>query len=311
MNIFKKFFKKEEDSTELDNTAKKINDNLFSIFTHKKLDDKVLQEFEDLLLSCDFGLKASTYIIEQIKKQRYSKNLNENDIKLILRTSIEEIVTPAMRDFIPNFDYKPFVIMFVGVNGSGKTTSIGKLAAKFKADGKKIMFAAGDTFRAAASEQLNIWADRLDAKIFSSKTGSDPASIVFEAYKAAQDNNIDILFIDTAGRLQNKTELMQELAKIIRVLKKIDSNAPHCTLQTLDGNVGQNAINQVQSFKDIADITGLIMTKLDGTAKGGILTYIAQKFSLPIFFIGTGEKVEDLHSFNARDYANDICGIKE
>lgn len=319
MNIFKKLFAKEENTpaftdklkTSFSSTAKKINSNITSIFTHAKLDETTLQNFEDLLLSCDFGIKISEQIIDKIKEQRYQKDLSEQNIKIILRDTIVEIMNPVTCDFLPNFNYKPFVILFVGVNGSGKTTTIGKLAAKFAKHDKKIMFAAGDTFRAAASEQLNIWGDKLGAEVFSSKTGSDPASIIYEAYNKAIQNKIDILFIDTAGRLQNKAELMQELAKITRVIKKIDSCAPHCILQTLDGNVGQNAINQVEQFKDIANVTGLIMTKLDGTARGGILASIAQKFTLPIYFIGIGEKIEDLRQFNASEYANAICGIEE
>lgn len=319
MNIFKKIFTKEQDKanfteklkTSFNSTAQKLNSNLTSIFTHAKLDDATLQEFEDLLLSCDFGINVTDTIIAKLQTQRYEKNLTEQNIKFILRDAIVEIMNPVVCDFLPNFTYKPFVILFVGVNGSGKTTTIGKLASKFAAEDKKIMFAAGDTFRAAASEQLNIWGERLGAEVFSSKTGNDPASIAYEAYNQAVEKNIDILFIDTAGRLQNKTELMQELAKIIRVIKKIDECAPHCILQTLDGNVGQNAINQVEQFKNIADITGLIMTKLDGTAKGGILAAIAQKFALPIYFIGIGEKVEDLRQFTAIEYANAICGIEE
>lgn len=319
MNIFKNFFSKEKSETSLttklktsfSGTAQKINNNITTIFTHTKLDDNMLQEFEDLLLSCDFGLSVTQKIIEKIKGQRYKKNLLEKDIRLILRDTIEEIIAPSVSDFLPDLSFKPFVILFVGVNGSGKTTTIGKLAAKFACEGKKIMFAAGDTFRAAASEQLNIWGSKLGAEVFTSKTGNDPASIAFEAYKEAKNNNIDILFIDTAGRLQNKQELMQELAKIIRVIKKIDLSAPHCVLQTLDGNVGQNALSQVDQFKDIANVTGLIMTKLDGTARGGILTAIAQNFSLPIYFIGIGEKIEDLKPFTAKNYANAICGIEE
>lgn len=319
MNIFKKFFSKESPEpsfttklkTGFNNTAQKINNNITTIFTHTKLDDDMLQEFEDLLLSCDFGLSVTQKIIEKIKSQKYEKNLSHKDIMVILRDTIEGIMAPSVCEFLPNLSFKPFVILFVGVNGSGKTTTIGKLASKFVNQGKKIMFAAGDTFRAAASEQLNIWGSKLGAEVFTSKTGNDPASIAFEAYKEAKNKNIDILFIDTAGRLQNKTELMQELAKIIRVIQKLDASAPHCVLQTLDGNVGQNAISQVEQFKDIANVTGLIMTKLDGTARGGILAAVAQKFSLPIYFIGIGEKVEDLRAFSAKNYANAICGIEE
>ena len=321
MKIFNKLFNKNKEketevakpslATRLNSGLQKSAQKLSSIFTQAKIDEETLQDFQDILLSCDLGFDASEQIIDIIKKQKFDKNLSVEQLRIILRDAIEQIISPAIKDFVPDYSHKPFVILMVGVNGSGKTTTIGKLAAQLAGEGKKVILAAGDTFRAAASEQLNIWGQRLGIDVVSSTVGSDPASISFEAIKKAQETQADVVFLDTAGRLQNHEELMQELAKIIRVIKKIIPDAPHCVLQTLDGNVGQNAISQVEHFKKIAGVDGIIMTKLDGTARGGILVSIAQKFSLPIYYIGIGEKVEDLTKFSAREYANAICGLKE
>lgn len=288
------------------NWKNKFKDNITGIFKNKKLDDSALEEFEEILLSSDFGMSATQRIIAKINENRYDKAISPQEVRTILRDEIASIVAPCAKNFEPSSTTGPHVILFVGVNGSGKTTTIGKLAAKFKAQGKKLMLAAGDTFRAAAIEQLAIWAKRLEVPIVSSKIGGDAASLSFEAYSQAIAQQMDILLIDTAGRLQNKTELMDELAKITRVLKKLNPDAPHSVLLVLDGTVGQNALSQVAAFQQNTNVTGLVMTKLDGTARGGILVAICEKFALPIYYIGVGESVDDLNAFNAIDYANSI-----
>ncbi|MDN5248640.1 signal recognition particle-docking protein FtsY [Bartonella sp. TP] len=290
----------------LKSSATALSTNITGIFKNKKLDETTLEEFEEILLSADFGMSATQKILAKITEGRYDKSISAQEVRTILRDEIAAIVAPCAKNFEPNTTAGPHVILFVGVNGSGKTTTIGKLAAKFKTQGKKIMLAAGDTFRAAAIEQLTIWAKRLEIPVVSSKIGGDAASLSFEAYSQAIAQQMDILLIDTAGRLQNKTELMNELAKITRVLKKVNPAAPHSVLLVLDGTVGQNAISQVAAFQQNTAVTGLVMTKLDGTARGGILVAICEKFALPIYYIGVGEAIDDLNSFNAIDYANSI-----
>jgi fused signal recognition particle receptor len=230
-------------------------------------------------------------------------------VRAILAEEVERVLTPVAKPLDVGSGKKPFVILVVGVNGSGKTTTIGKLTAKFAAEGKSLMLAAGDTFRAAAIEQLRIWGERANAPVIAREPGADAAGLAFDAIKAAQEQNIDILLMDTAGRLQNRTELMDELEKIVRVMKKVDPEAPHAVLLVLDATVGQNALNQVEIFGKVAGVTGLVMTKLDGTARGGILVAIAEKFGLPVHFIGVGEQADDLEPFAARDFARAIAGF--
>jgi len=287
----------------LGKSASKISDGITTALTHRKLDDELLENLEEVLISADIGIHASMELIEKLKQQKYEKDISEEEIKTILADNIAEILTPVAKTLTPN--KKPYVILMVGVNGSGKTTTIGKLAHNFKQKKHKITLAAADTFRAAAVEQLKIWGDRNKCNVVTGEQGADSASVAYKAYEQSDD----ILMIDTAGRLQNKANLMQELEKIIRVIKKHDDTAPHETLLVLDSTVGQNAHSQVEAFKKTANITGLIVTKLDGTAKGGVVVSLADKFKLPIYAIGVGEGIDDLHEFNPMDYAKNLVGL--
>jgi fused signal recognition particle receptor len=279
------------------------------IFTKRKLDAASLDDLEDVLIQADLGLAAATRIREAVGHGRYERGINPDEVKKILADEVERALGPVARPLVIDPSKRPFVILVVGVNGSGKTTTIGKLAAKFRAEGKADLLAAGDTFRAAAIEQLRIWARRTLSAIVERDQGSDAAGLAFDALTRARELNVDVMLMDTAGRLQNRTELMSELEKIIRVMRKVDAEAPHAVLLVLDATVGQNALSQVEIFGRIAGVTGLVMTKLDGTARGGILVAIADKFALPVHFIGVGEGVEDLEPFAARDFADAIAGI--
>ena len=247
---------------------------------------------------------------EALGKGRYDKAISSDEVKTVLADEVEKILLPVAKP-LTIAGAKPFVLLVIGVNGSGKTTTIGKLAARFAAEGRKVMLAAGDTFRAAAIEQLKIWGTRTGAKVVAREQGSDAAGLAFDALTAAKADGADVLIIDTAGRLQNRTELMDELEKVVRVIKKVDASAPHGVLLVLDATVGQNALSQVEVFLKVAGVTGLVMTKLDGTARGGILVAIAQRFALPIHFIGVGEGVDDLAPFQARDFARAIAGLDD
>ncbi|MGB7974379.1 MAG: signal recognition particle-docking protein FtsY [Roseiarcus sp.] len=279
------------------------------IFTKRKLDAASLDDLEDVLIQADLGLAAASRIREAVGHGRYERGINPDEVKQILADEVERTLEPVARPLVIDPAKRPFVILVIGVNGSGKTTTIGKLAAKFRAEGKAVLLAAGDTFRAAAIEQLRIWARRTFSALVEREQGADAAGLAFEALTKARELNVDVVLMDTAGRLQNRTELMSELEKIIRVLRKVDAAAPHAVLLVLDATVGQNALNQVEIFGRVAGVTGLVMTKLDGTARGGILVAIADKFALPIHFIGVGEGVDDLEPFTARDFADAIAGI--
>lgn len=292
----------------LSRSSSTIGRGIVDIFTKRKLDAASLDDLEDILIQADLGIGAATRIREAIGKGRYEKGIDPDEVKRLLAAEVERTLAPVARPLEIDGAKKPFVILVVGVNGSGKTTTIGKLAAKFAAEGRKVTLAAGDTFRAAAIAQLRIWAGRVGAEIVAREEGGDAASLAFEAVTQARANGSDVLLMDTAGRLQNRTELMNELEKIIRVMKKVDPEAPHATLLVLDATVGQNALNQVEIFGRIAGVTGLVMTKLDGTARGGILVAIADKFKLPVHFIGVGEGVDDLEPFAAADFASAIAG---
>jgi fused signal recognition particle receptor len=292
-------------------SSSSIGQGLTDIFTKRKLSSDMLEDLEDVLVRADLGVNAATRIAALVGKGRYDKQIAPEEVRVILADEIERILTPVARPLAVDGGKKPFVILVVGVNGSGKTTTIGKLAAKFTSEGKSLMLAAGDTFRAAAIEQLRIWGARMNAPVISRETGADAAGLAFDAIKAAQEQNIDILLMDTAGRLQNRTELMAELEKIVRVMKKVDAEAPHAVLLVLDATVGQNALSQVEIFGRVAGVTGLVMTKLDGTARGGILVAIAEKFGLPVHFIGVGEQADDLEPFTARDFARAIAGFDD
>jgi len=289
-------------------SSNSLSDSISGIFTKRKLDEDTLQDLEDVLIQADLGLETAMRVTDALSSGRYGKDVTGEEVRNIMSAEIEKVLDPVAKPLELDLSHKPHVILVVGVNGTGKTTTIGKLAAKLTAGGLKVMLAAGDTFRAAAIEQLHIWGERTGSPVVSSKLGADAAGLAYDAWQQAKDAGSDVLIIDTAGRLQNKAELMDELAKIVRVLGKHDPEAPHTVLQTLDATTGQNALNQVEIFKNIAGVNGLVMTKLDGTARGGILVAISAKHKLPIYFIGVGEGVDDLEPFAANDFARAIAG---
>ncbi|MGG6894036.1 MULTISPECIES: signal recognition particle-docking protein FtsY [Rhizobium] len=289
-------------------TSSQLTGQIAALFTKRKLDDQTLQDLEDLLIQADLGVETAMRVTDTLASERYGKDVTSEDVGRIMAQEIAKVLKPVAKPLQLDLSHKPHVILVVGVNGTGKTTTIGKLAAKLSGAGLKVMVAAGDTFRAAAIEQLKIWADRTKSEFIGTKIGADAAGLAFDAFQQAKASKSDVLIIDTAGRLQNKAELMAELEKIVRVLGKLDPDAPHTVLQTLDATTGQNALNQVEIFRNVAGVNGLIMTKLDGTARGGILVAISAKHKLPVYFIGVGEGVDDLEPFEAEDFANAIAG---
>ena len=295
----------------LKRTSSSITTAITDLVSKRKLDAATVEELEELLIRADLGVDVSARIAQAIAHGRYDKQVSDTEVKAILADEVEKVLGPVAKPLVIDTSAKPFVILVVGVNGSGKTTTIGKLAARFRAEGRNVMLAAGDTFRAAAIEQLKIWGGRTGAKVIAKEQGSDPASTAFEAVAAAKADGADLLIMDTAGRLQNRAELMAELGKIVRVMKKADASAPHAVLLVLDATVGQNALSQAAEFTRIAGVTGLVMTKLDGTARGGILVALAAKHKLPVHFIGVGEGVDDLSPFAAKDFAKAIAGIED
>jgi fused signal recognition particle receptor len=288
-----------------------LSEGITGIFTKRKLDDEALQDLEDALLRADLGLDTAIAITDALRAGRYNKEITPGEVRDVLAAEISRVLTPVAVPLAIDTSHRPHVILMVGVNGTGKTTTIGKMAAKFRAEGRSVMIAAGDTFRAAAVEQLRVWADRAGAGFIARESGSDAAGLAFDALREAKQSGTDVLLIDTAGRLQNKDALMAELEKIVRVIGKVDDTAPHTVLQTLDATTGQNAISQVEVFARRAGVNGLIMTKLDGTARGGILVALASKFSLPVHYIGIGEQIDDLEPFAAEDFARALAGIDE
>lgn len=281
---------------------------LANVLLQKKLDAATIAELEEALIRADAGSAQAKTIAAGVAQGRYDAMISDYDLRQILAGEIVKIMKPVEKPFAIDPAHKPFVVLVAGVNGAGKTTTIGKIAKRFARDGKKVVMAAGDTFRAAAIEQLKIWGERTGAEVVAGKTGGDAAGLAFEALERARATNADVLLIDTAGRLQNKAGLMAELEKIVRVIRKLDPSAPHATVLLLDATTGQNAINQVDVFKDTVPLTGLIMAKLDGTAKGGILIALAAKFGLPLHFIGVGEGEDDLQVFNAENFAKALTG---
>ena len=271
------------------------------------LDDEMLESLEDLLIQADMGVETAMRVSANLAEGRFGRKLSVPEIKSALAREIARIMEPVARP-LPLYPARPQVVLVVGVNGAGKTTTIGKLASQFRAAGKSVMIAAGDTFRAAAVEQLQVWGERAGVPVMTAPEGSDPASLAYEALARAQAENRDLLMIDTAGRLQNRADLMEELAKILRVLRKLDPDAPHNTLLVLDATTGQNALNQVEIFRKLADVSGLVMTKLDGTARGGVLVALADRFGLPIHAIGVGEQIDDLQAFDPEDFAAALVG---
>ena len=292
----------------LSRSSRTISDGITGIFTKKKLDRATLDDLEDLLITADLGLEAAADIVAAVGKGRHDKEVSADEIRSIVANEISEVLSPVAKPFVIDETKKPFTVLMVGVNGAGKTTTAAKIAARAQAQGKSVLLAAGDTFRAAAVEQLKVWGERLGIPVVSTKIGGDAAGLAYEALARARDEKTDLLLIDTAGRLQNKTDLMAELEKILRVIRKIDPEAPHATLLVLDATTGQNALNQVDIFGKTAGVTGLVMTKLDGTARGGILVAIAKRFGLPVHLIGIGEGIDDLQPFDAKTFARAITG---
>ena len=297
-------------SSGLKRTSSSLGSAVADLVTKRKLDRAMLDDIEDVLLRADLGTEVAARIAAAVGVGRYDKAITTDDVKAVVATEVEKVLVPVAKPLEIDERQNPFVILVVGVNGSGKTTTIGKLAARLSAEGRKVMLAAGDTFRAAAIEQLKIWGERTKSPVIAGAQGSDSASLAFNAMTAAREGKLGVLLVDTAGRLQNKAELMNELEKVVRVIKKVDATAPHAVLLVLDATVGQNALSQVEAFHRTAGVTGLVMTKLDGTARGGILVALAEKHKLPVHFIGVGEGIDDLAPFTARDFAKAIAGIE-
>ena len=293
----------------LSKSSNRLGDGVSSIFTKRKLDDETLEELEELLISADLGVAAAERITDALAQDKFDKEITDEEVRAVLADEVADTLAPLETPLNADAANRPHVILMIGVNGAGKTTTIGKLARKFQHDGKSVMLAAGDTFRAAAIEQLSAWGERTGAPVVAREVGADAAGLAFDAVKEAREASADVLMIDTAGRLQNKSALMDELAKIVRVLKKLDETAPHDVVLVLDATVGQNAVSQAQAFSEIAGVTGLIMTKLDGTARGGVLVALADRFNLPIHYVGVGESVEDLQPFRAREFARALAGV--
>ena len=295
----------------LSKSSDKLTGGVTAIFNKRKLDDDTIEELQDLLITADLGVAAAARITDALAKDKFDKEISDEEVRAALASEVAATLTPLEKQLVIDTAHRPHVILMIGVNGAGKTTTIGKLAQKFKDEGKSVMLAAGDTFRAAAIEQLSVWGSRTGAPVIARDVGADAAGLAFDALKEAQAAGTDVLIIDTAGRLQNKSALMEELAKIVRVLKKLDDAAPHDVVLVLDATVGQNAISQAQAFSDIAGVTGLVMTKLDGTARGGVLVALGDQFALPIHFIGVGESIEDLQPFRADGFARALAGLGE
>ncbi len=292
----------------LSRSAGKLGENLSAVFTKRKLDDEALTELEDALLAADLGTEVTRRIIAKFRKTRFGSDVAEGEVKEALAQEIAEILAPVARPLTISPDRAPHVVLVVGVNGNGKTTTIGKLALQYREQGLKPMLAAGDTFRAAAVEQLQIWGERTGAPVITAPANSDPAGLAFDALAKAKSQGADVLLIDTAGRLHNKSALMEELQKIIRVLRKQDPTAPHSTILVLDATTGQNALTQVGVFREMVDITGLIVTKLDGSARGGIVVALAEEYGLPVHAVGVGEQAGDLKPFFPMDFARGLLG---
>lgn len=298
-------------SAGLKRSSSKLSGGITGVFTKRKLNDETLEELEDLLIISDLGTAVAQKVTKNIAKDRFDKEISDDEIRMALAAEITDIMSP--REQVVDFSDgpRPRVVLFVGVNGSGKTTTIGKIASRLKGQGAKAMLVAADTFRAAAIEQLTVWGERASIPVIAKAPGADAAGLVYEAVEKAKAENFDLVLVDTAGRLQNKSELMSELAKVVRVVRKLDPDAPHDVILVLDATVGQNALSQVEAFRHTAGVTGLVMTKLDGTAKGGVLVAIAEAHALPIHFVGVGERAEDLQPFSAEAYAKALVGLEE
>jgi len=292
----------------LKRTSSSLGGAVTGLVSKRKLDAETLEELQNELIRADLGLDFAARIAGVLGEGRFEKAIAPDEVKAVLAGEIEKVLSPIAKPL--DVTTRPFVILVAGVNGSGKTTTIGKLAARFRAEGKSVMLVAGDTFRAAAIDQLKIWGERTGASVMANEPGADAAGLAFDAITASKAQGVDVVLVDTAGRLQNRAELMGELEKMIRVIRKVEPTGPHAVLLVLDATVGQNALSQVEIFSKIAGVTGLVMTKLDGTARGGILVAIADKFGLPVHFIGVGEGVDDLAPFTARDFAHAVVGLE-
>jgi fused signal recognition particle receptor len=293
----------------LSRSSSRLTEGLTAILVKRKLDSDTLQEIEDLLIEADLGPATAAKLVQELGASRFGKEVTDTEVRSFLAERVAALLTPIAVPLTFSADTKPFVVLVVGVNGVGKTTTIGKLAQSLRAQGKRVMMAAGDTFRAAAVAQLAIWAERTGAPIVRKEEGADPAALAYEALEQARREGMDVLLIDTAGRLHNKAGLMQELAKVVRVLKKLDPSAPHSTLLVLDATTGQNALRQVETFREMVAVDGLVVTKLDGSAKGGVLIALAERFGLPVHAVGVGETAEDLQPFDPAEFGRSLMGL--
>ncbi len=296
--------------TGLSRSTGSLGESLSGVFTKTRLDAQTVAELEEALIGADLGTGLAARIAAAVAKGRYDREISEAELRRVLADEIAKVLTPVEKPLRVDADRAPFVVLVAGVNGTGKTTTIGKLAKRLREEGAEVVLAAGDTFRAAAIEQLQVWGERAGAEVVARAAGADAAGLAFDAIQRARQKGADVVLIDTAGRLQNKTGLMAELEKIVRVIKKLDPSAPHAVLLVLDATTGQNALSQVEAFKAKVPLTGLIMTKLDGTAKGGILVALADRFAVPVHFIGIGEAAEDLQPFSAKAFADALTGAK-
>jgi fused signal recognition particle receptor len=294
----------------LSRSSSRLSDGIAGIFNRRRLDNETLAELEELLIAADMGTGIADEVTERLRRTRFNQEVAPEEIRAALAEEVVKSLSLVDRPLKLDPAAKPMVILVVGVNGSGKTTTIGKLAKLFRDDGKRVVMAAGDTFRAAAVEQLKIWGERTGAPVVAREPGADAAGLAFDAYEEARRRDADLLLIDTAGRLHNKADLMAELKKIVRVLKKIDPALPHAVLLVLDATVGQNAHQQAETFRDMIGVTGIVMTKLDGTAKGGVLVSLAEKYGIPVHYIGIGEKADDLRPFEAEAFARSLVGLE-
>jgi fused signal recognition particle receptor len=293
----------------LSKSTKRVTESITGLFTKKKLDQQMLGELEDALIEADLGVAVAARLVEKLGRERFGKEVTNEEVRAAFAEDIAEILQPVATELAIDPAHKPHVVLVVGVNGSGKTTTIAKLAHLYKHQGRKVMLAAGDTFRAAAVEQLKVWGDRAGVPVIAKAAGADAAGLAYEALERARNEGCDVLLIDTAGRLHNKTNLMEELAKIVRVIRKLDADAPHSCLLVLDATTGQNAHAQVETFKALSPVDALVLTKLDGSAKGGVLVALAEKFELPVVAIGVGEGIDDLQPFEARAFARGLMGL--
>lgn len=293
----------------LSRSASSLTDGISDLFRKRKLDDAALEELEDLLISADLGPAVAARVTAGLAKDKFDKEISDEEVRQALADVVSEILKPLAKPLQINDGATPHVILVVGVNGTGKTTTIGKIAHQLTTAGKTVVLGAADTFRAAAIEQLEVWGERANATVVRRDVGADPAAVAFETMQRAREDDADVVIIDTAGRLQNKTNLMDELAKVVRVIGKQDETAPHDTLLVLDATTGQNALNQIEVFRDVCNVSGLAMTKLDGTARGGVLVAAADRFALPIHYVGVGEAIDDLQSFDAADFSRALAGL--